>query len=359
MAEPLKSKRAIFPRGKQNAFLLQSKSELCIAWSELAEICGTSLRNLNDWRNEKISMSSVAVEKICEMRGCLIPKEIVLRDPYWYAAKGAAIGGRAIIAKYGKVGGDESYRKKKWRQWWEKEGKHDPDSITQPRSFRVPDFSQDLAEFVGILLGDGGISTHQISVTLHRVTDKKYSSFVRKLIYKLFEITAGEYKDKQFLADSIIVSRIGLVRYCMEKLGLKQGNKVKQQVDIPKWIRENTAYGVACLRGLIDTDGCVILHRYISGGKEYGYPKLDFTSKSVPLLGSTSLILSELGIHHRMTKNGFSLRIESQEMVRKYFQVIGTHNPKHLKRYKMAQIKQKRRDGRVAEGPTLLTWYTL
>jgi intein/homing endonuclease len=334
MAELLNSKRAVFPSGKQREFLLQSKSELCMSWIELAEICKTSPRNLNDWRNEKFSMSWIAVEKICKKRGCAIPNGIVLMDAYWYASKGASAGGRAIIEKYGFVGGDPEYRKKRWREWWEKEGRYNPDSITQPQSFRMPDFSKDLAEFVGILLGDGGISTHQISVTLHRITDKEYSLFVRKLIYKLFEITAGEYKDKQFLADSIVISRIGLVRYCMEKLGLKQGNKIKQQVDIPKWIRENTAYGVACLRGLIDTDGCVILHRYISSKKEYQYPKLDFTSKSVPLLGSASLILSELGIRHRITKNGFSLRIESKENVKKYFDTVGTSNQKHWKRYK-------------------------
>jgi len=334
MAESLNSKRAVFPTGKQKDFLLNAKESLCVDWNELAGICGTSPRNLNDWKNEKISMSSIAVERICKKRKCAIPKEIILKDAYWYVTKGAKAGGEAIVRKYGSVGGDPEYRKKKWWEWWEKEGKLHPPKIMQALPFAKPDFSEDLAEFVGIILGDGGMSTHQITVTLHRVTDREYSLFVRALIYGLFEITAGEYKNKDCLADSIVISRIGLVEYCTETLGLKRGNKVKQQVDIPEWIRKNILYGVACLRGLIDTDGCVILHRYISGGKEYGYPKLDFTSMSVPLLKSASSILSQLEIRHRMTKNGFSLRIESQEMVKRYFQLVGTHNPKHLKRYK-------------------------
>jgi len=41
----------------------------------------------------------------------------------------------------------------------------------------------------------------------------------------------------------------------LERLGLKCGNKVTQQVGVPNWIQNNTSYTIACVRGLIDTDG--------------------------------------------------------------------------------------------------------
>lgn len=114
---------------------------------------------------------------------------------------------------------------------------------------------------------------------------------------------------------------------------VEKGNKVRQQVDIPEWVKKKRPYAIACLRGLIDTDGCVIIHRYRSRGKLYRYGKIGYTSRSFPLLTAASGILSELGIGHRMMKGGYDIRIEAMEEVKKYFQIVGTSNPKHLKRY--------------------------
>lgn len=336
MAESLNKKRAFFLKGKQREFLLQSKSELCITWIELAEICKTSPRNLNDWRNEKFSMPMYAVERICQERCVDIPKGISVKERYWYAGKGASAGGRAIIEKYGSVGGDPEYRKKRWRQWWEKEGRFKPSKITEPLLFKKPQFSKELAEFVGIMLGDGGISEHQFTVTLNSVTDKEYLKFVQNLIKKLFDVPAALYAHKQSLAIRIVISRTALVDYLTTVIGLVKGNKVRQQVDIPQWVKENKAYSIACVRGLIDTDGCTIIHRYLSKGKKYCYKKIGFTSRSYPLIQSVGDILSSLGIRHRIMKNKWDVRIEARKDVEEYFQVIGTSNPKHLKRYKVS-----------------------
>jgi len=334
MAEQLNSKRVIFPKGKQRKFLLQSKGEFFSTWRKLAEISEISVRNLSDWRKEKISMSLFAVKQICKKRKMEIPKNIIIRDAYWYLKKGAVAGGKAIVKKYGTVGGDPEYRKKKWREWWKREGKFKPSKITQALPFKKPKFSKDLAEFVGIILGDGGVNKHQVTVTLNSVTDKEYVGFVQTLIKTLFGIPVGFYSRDQSLAIRIVISRTAFVSY-LPTIGLKQGNKVRQQVDIPQWVKENRHYSVACLRGLIDTDGCIILHQYLSKGKRYCYRKIGFTSRSYPLLKSASDILLILGIKHRIMKNGWDIRIEARKDVEMYFQVVGTHNPKHEKRYKM------------------------
>lgn len=336
MAELLKSKRVFFPPGEQEEFLLQSKSDLCCTWKNLAEISGISVHNLAGWRNEKNSMSLVAVEKICKKRDMEIPKEIIIKDAYWYVTKGAKAGGKAIVKKYGVVGGDQEYRKKKWREWWEKEGKSKPSKITQALPFKEPIFSEELAEFVGIVLGDGGISKHQLTVTLNSVTDKEYLRFVQNLIEKLFKIPIGFYSHNQSLAKRLVISRTALVSYLISTIGLEKGNKVKQQVGIPQWIKENRRYSIACLRGLIDTDGCTIIHKYLSKGKKYCYKKVSFTNRSYPLILSASDILSSIGIKHRIAKDKWDVRIEAKKDVEKYFQVVGTHNPKHWKRYKIA-----------------------
>lgn len=336
MAESLNSKRAFLPRGEQRKFLLQSKGALCVTWKEMAKISGVSVRNLNDWRNEKISMSLGAVRRICKKRKCEIPKEMIVKGAYWYAKKGAQAGGKAIIEKYGIVGGNQEYRKKKWREWWEKEGKFKLSKITETLPFKRPKFSKELAEFVGVMLGDGGISKYQFTVSLNRVSDKGYSKFVQKLIRSLFEVPVGLYFDKQFLAERITVSRSTLVTYLVDTLGLKKGNKVRQGVDIPSWIKENKQYSIACVRGLIDTDGCTIIHRYLSKGKRYCYKKVSFTNRSYPLIQSVSDVFSNIGIKNRIVKDKWDVRIEAKKDVESYFRLVGTHNPKHRKRYKMA-----------------------
>ena len=119
----------------------------------------------------------------------------------------------------------------------------------------------------------------------------------------------------------------------MDKIGLKIGSKVRQQVDVPQWIKNNEKYATACLRGLIDTDGCLIKHRYSVGGKEYLYKKLSFSNSSVPLISFALERLGQLNIQARVTKNKKEVRIDAQSEMRKYFRIVGSHNPKHVNKW--------------------------
>jgi len=334
MTEQFKSKRAKFKKGKQKEFIIKSKEELGLTWQEFSQIAKTSSRNLNDWKNEKISMSLDAVKIICKQRKCALPTEIEILNPYWYARSGALLGGKATYEKYGIIGGDQENRKEKWNQWWEKEGKLKPNGILKPLPFTKPRFSKKLAEFVGIMLGDGGMTKNQITVTLHSEDDLEYSVFVEKLLEELFEVKPSKKKRSNCKAFKILLSRVGVIRFLNDIVGLVIGNKVRQQVDIPNWINEKRNFQLACVRGLIDTDGCVIIHKYKSKGKLYLYKKLSFTNRSFPLLCSVKKILDGLEIKNRITKNSFEIRIEARKDVKKYFQIIGSHNPKHLKRFK-------------------------
>ena len=169
-------------------------------------------------------------------------------------------------------------------------------------------------------------------VTLHSKDDKKYSHFVIKLIKKLFSVTASVYYGKKDLVIDLVVSRRELVKFSVEKLKLKQGDKIKQQVDIPDWIKRNKTYSIACVRGLIDTDGCVFTHRYKVNGKFYNYKKLSFTSYSAPLRQSVFNILQNIGLKPRLAQRK-DVRLDSVEDMRRYFKIFNSHNPKHLKKY--------------------------
>ena len=331
MAEKYISKRVLFPKGSQETFLKQVFAT--ISTQEAAKLCNLSERTIRDWRREKFSMDFASLSKLCKKIGISLPKEVKLEERYWYAKKGAQAGGLARYKKYGNVGGDEKYRKKKWFEWWEQKGKYSFHPILNaPKKIRRPRPSQELAEFVGIVLGDGGISRYQVTITLHSEDDKEYGKFVVSLMKKLFAVPVGIHPSNRDKVIDYVVSRVDLVRF-LEKIGLKQGNKVKHQVDIPNWIKQNENYSIACVRGLVDTDGSVFTHNYKVKGKIYSYKKLSFTSHSKPLRESVFEILKGLGLRVRFD-SGYDVRIDSREDMEKYFQIVGSHNPKHLKRYR-------------------------
>ncbi|EKE10593.1 MAG: hypothetical protein ACD_15C00237G0009 [uncultured bacterium] len=332
MAESFKSKRVEFQPERQKEFIEQSKVELGLTWNELSKIAKTSTRNLTDWKNEKILMSLVAVENICKRRSIYFPKNVTIKDPYWYVQKGAAAGGKATYKKYGIIGGDQDSRKERWFEWWEKEGKFKVNGISNPLPFKKPKFSKKLAEFVGIMLGDGGMTSYQAKITLHCKDDLEYSCFVEKLITKLFNLKPSKKFRNDCNALNIVMSRVELVKFLIEKVGLSIGNKVKHQVDIPDWIKNSEEFAIACVRGLIDTDGCIYDHAYMSKGKLYNYKKLQFTNMSKPLAHSVYKILNDNGLRAGLYFER-DVRVENKKDVDRYFKIFKTHNTKHLNRY--------------------------
>jgi len=331
MAKLVISKRVIFPEGEQRRFIEKLLKKL--SFKEMAKFCNLSERAIRDWRCEKFSADYLSLCKICKKTNIPFPRKAVLKDRYWYTAKGSSVGGRAVFKKYGRIGGDPDARKKKWYGWWEKEGKykkHPIIGISKP--IKRPRFSIELAEFVGIILGDGGVTQRQVTVSFCYKDEKEYSKFVIDLIKELFSVPVGIYYDKKYSAFNAVVSRTELIRFCVEKLGLKQGNKIKQQVDIPDWIKRNKRYSIACVRGLIDTDGCVFTHCYKSGGKWYRYKKISFTSYSEPLRQSVFNILRDIGLNPRLGQRQ-DVWLDSQKDVKKYLKIVNFHNQKHLLRY--------------------------
>lgn len=333
MANSSISKRVIFPKRKQREFLETVFQQVSI--QQVAKLCRISERTARDWRREKFSMDAQSFVFLCKKTKIPIPRGITFKDRYWYVSKGAKRGWEVVKKKYGKVPGNEEYRKKKWFEWWERDGKRQPNSIFISKPIFHPKPSQQLAEFVGILLGDGGISQRQVTVSLNSETEQEYIQFVVSLIKKLFHVPVSIYPDRQYKAVDIVVSRTKLVHYCVERLGLKIGDKVRQQVDIPRWVKNNPQYLLACLRGLVDTDGSVFSHRYRVNGKLYSYKKMAFSNSSRALLESVYESFQKIGLSPRFTKDGKDVRIESKKDVAHYLSFVGTHNLRYLQKHEI------------------------
>ncbi|MBU3964463.1 hypothetical protein KJ562_01960 [Patescibacteria group bacterium] len=323
--------RVILSPQKQKKLMQAILSRISV--KDVAKACSLSERTIRDWRRAKFSIDLKALRKLCSKTNIPFPSNAELKDDYWYTDDGSSAGGLAVYKKYGRVGGDPEYRKKKWYEWWEREGQYRNNLIAgHPLPFKKPKLSQSLAEFVGIILGDGSVAERQIVITLHSKDDREYGRFIVSLIKKLFNVPVGTYLRKDQATINFIISRTKLVNFMVGKLGLVRGDKVKQQVDVPKWIKENKRYVIACIRGLIDTDGCVFDHRYKVNGKAYSYKKLSFTNHSKPLLEFVFNNLKRNKLNPRLARDT-DVFLDSKEDMKRYFRIINSHNPKHLKRY--------------------------
>lgn len=198
------------------------------------------------------------------------------------------------------------------------------------KEINYPHKSSLLSEFVGIVLGDGSISNYQVRIYFNARTDSAYATFVKEMSLKLFNIQSRlALRPKNTL--ELTISSRGLVKLLLS-LGMSKGNKIKQKVNIPKWIMNDKEYSIACLRGLMDTDGGVYFHNHETKGIKYKNIVLCFTNHSKPLLYSVERILLGLGIE---TKSDLQERVfvyNRTEIVR-YMELVGSHNYNLNKRF--------------------------
>lgn len=210
--------------------------------------------------------------------------------------------------------------------------------VQRKRIFRAPR-SPELAEFIGAVLGDGGTTRFQITIATNAVTDAAYASYLSTLCMYLFGIRAT-VKNRERHTTTITASSAALVEYC-RSLGVPMGDKIRQRVDIPMWITRNPKYLRACVRGLVDTDGCVYLDRHRYRNRVYRHMGIGFTSASPPLL--RSVIRAFRGWHLHPTQNSVKHMLLRREAdVIRYFAEVGTSNSKHRERFeRFLAIRQR------------------
>lgn len=298
--------------------------------SEVAFHCSCSERTVRDWRRAKFTPPYKYVGSLCAQYGVPLPT-VERIAPYQHTRRAGRIGGAATVQRYRGLHINEDKRLRAWRQWWNEHGSKKSNTITIALPIRVPEQSVALAEFIGIMLGDGTVGPYHISVTLHAKDDSEYAKFVEQLIERLFGVTPKRYPRRNKQAVAITVARKSLVDLLCS-YGFKVGSKIKNKTQVPAWILRNRKYRTACLRGLLDTDGTVFNHRYRVKQKVYTYKKISFSSASPILRNNVMDLLQYHGITAQ--RSGTNVRINSQDSVKRYVASVGFSNTKHLKRFK-------------------------
>jgi len=200
-----------------------------------------------------------------------------------------------------------------------------------PRSIRIPEHSEESAEFLGIVLGDGNIrSDYQIAISFNLKTEQPYADYVSRLINCLFGLKASPRYRLNYGAEELVVNSRSLVEFLYSQ-GMNQGDKIKGGACLPAWVFDNEPTRNGAVRGLFDTDGCIYRHSYLVNGFIYQYPKLAFTAYSEKIRKQFAGLLTLLAFHPK--EYGNRVYLYSQEETLRYFQEIGTHNPAHQLRF--------------------------
>jgi len=201
----------------------------------------------------------------------------------------------------------------------------------------LPIHSEELAEFIGIILGDGNIHSYKkgkkVGVYSIRIAgdlklDYNYHvNFIKPLGERLFWLKAGIRKiSKHNEIFTCFYSR-EMVRFLNDN-GLHSGDKITNRLGIPQWVKDDENYLKACLRGIIDTDGSI----FRMSQRDNNLLRIGFTNHNPKLLSDTRDAFIKLGYHPSKIIRNRTFFVSRQSDVVKYINEVGFSNRKHRSR---------------------------
>ena len=114
----------------------------------------------------------------------------------------------------------------------------------------VPNPSADLAEFLGVGLGDGNIrSNFQVAISFNLKTEQGYANYITRLIHTLFGLFPKERLRPKYGAGELVINSSSLVEFlCSE--GMVKGDKIKNDAALPRWVFDCQSTQKSSVRGL-------------------------------------------------------------------------------------------------------------
>ena len=322
--------RAILKKEDLATLFGELKKTTRSSWDKISKIANVSTRTIFDWRRGSVSIPVSFLEIVKNEYGIIHPRPEQIIDENRTKSLSGRLGGLRRNELYGNpgtangrsLGGKNSVKVQN----------DNPHSPFKRKFMLVPRPSSDLSEFIGILLGDGGVSTRQINITLHKIDDREYALYIAKLIEKILRLKVTIRERRNENVNIITVSRTDLVDL-LNSMGVKSGNKVRNQTGVPRWIEINKQFSLACIRGLFDTDGCVYVDKHIVKGKIYKDLGLNFTNRSLPLLSFFKKVLKQVGLSPTQ-KTKYSVFLRREKDIVRYFEIVDSSNPKHLGKFR-------------------------
>ena len=213
--------------------------------------------------------------------------------------------------------------------------------------------SVDVAEFFGILLGDGSVTKYYSKVYLNAKADINYAPFVKELAHKLFVGASVTFQKRP--GEGTLEMQISSRTVCdyLRSLGFDAKKRI-----VPFWIIQNKDYVKATVRGLFDTEGSVGIKYFRGKNGNYIYKQLTVTNKNKNILSFISKSLIALGFSPTINSNK-NIYISNLKDIERFVREINLHNPKLINKIafkdhngfevRIGRGVQKRKRGRADE----------
>ncbi len=171
----------------------------------------------------------------------------------------------------------------------------------------------DLAELIGVVLGDGNISAFPRSerlVIACNTQKPKFSERYATMVEKLFK-----KKPKVLVSPTSNSTRISIYqKFISKRLDVPAGNRGKISFSIPSWIWNNSDFLIRYLRGLYEAEGSFCVHKPTSTYK------MLFSNRNPSLLENVFRGVQKLGFHpHR---SGYQIQLSRKEEVYRFKELI-------------------------------------
>jgi len=200
-------------------------------------------------------------------------------------------------------------------------------------------YNKKLAEFTGIMLGDGSIGKYKckkgdgtsntqrcIAVTLSS-DEKEFSEYVISLFNDLFDINPSVRQKNNENVIEVRSFRQDLFKFLTTKLGLRTSPKWNR-AEIPEiYLGDN--YRKEVLRGYFDTDGSVVL----TDNNGTLYPRLEMKISPSPMQKQFVRVLENENFNfgnYDIGKRKIRIQMNGKSQLQKWLKEIGFANRKHL-----------------------------
>ncbi len=216
----------------------------------------------------------------------------------------------------------------------------------QKRNVLFPAYSGELAEFLGIVSGDGYMNHYPeqdkyvLEIAGHSEEDRDYlTHYVVELVTRLFNIKPAIVFRKTEKSMYVRVISKGIISF-LSSAGFKKG--YKGNFEVPDWILKDESFFISYIRGYFDTDSSVT---FLRNRKTVApYPKISLASISENSTASINEFLNRKGFKTNIhIERGFDKRTQKNKEInritlngrgnmKKWVEIVGFHNPKHVKK---------------------------
>ncbi len=209
--------------------------------------------------------------------------------------------------------------------------------------------NEDMAELIGIILGDGCIhyqknsKSYKISILGNPIEDEDY---MKKYVPSLIEKCIGRKTTASLAKNGALIIRFQdeAFRIFLHRLGVKKDKN--KEISIPKEIKKNPKLIAKCIKGIADTDFTLVFT------KQHNYPRITAHFKSKQLvkdmenfLRKNEFTLNTKYDYERKDKRNNKvyisnhINLDGPNNLNKWLELIGFANMRIITRYELWKQK--------------------